>query len=99
MLTHNIAHVSSSKSIIDEESLNQFIASKTSPLSYEITNGHDFIKRLCYRLKTKEGQHNINENQIRLVLHPCFRKENFQQTKLYKDIKNWERKKGRNILK
>ncbi|WP_444350981.1 hypothetical protein [Phocaeicola plebeius] len=96
---HNIAHVSSSKSIIDEESLNQFIASKTPPPSYEITNGHDFIKRLCYRLKTKEGQHNINENQIRLVLHPCFRKENFQQTKLYKDIKNWERKKGRNILK
>lgn len=96
---HNKGYVSSSKLIISEKDLNSFIISNSPCSPKEITNGHDFIKRLCYHLKVQKELHNINEHQIRLILYPCFRKENFQQTSLYREIKEWETSKNKNILR
>ena len=67
---------------------------------YELTNGHDFIKRFCHHLRINDLIHRQeNENSIRNRLHPCFRLEAFVQTQLYQDISDWENANGSNILK
>lgn len=80
--------------------LNHF--KETTPLvvKYELTNGHDFIKRFCHHLRINDLIHRQeNENSIRNRLHPCFRLEAFVQTQLYQDISDWENANGSNILK
>ncbi len=85
---------------IRENELNEFISSHASCDKYELTNGHDFIKRLCHHIKTGYTEHNkLNEERLRNVLHPCFRLDAFVQTVLYRDINVWENNRGKDILK
>ena len=86
--------------IITANDIESFQRDHSPCCEYELTNGHDFIKRFCHHLKAGNLTHRQeNENSIRNRLHPCFRLEAFVQTQLYQDILDWENANGSNILK
>jgi len=86
--------------IITANDIESFQRDHSPCCEYELTNGHDFIKRFCHHLKAGNLTHRQeNENSIRNRLHPCFRLEAFVQTQLYQDISDWENANGSNILK
>ena len=85
---------------IDKQTLLEFISGKEGCNLYELTNGHDFLKRLCHYIQQQFPERtNLNENEFKKTLHPCFRIENFMQTDLYRDIKGWEVDSGKKILR
>lgn len=91
--------VSSSCNPINEIILEQFINNNGACDLYELTNGHDFIKRLCHHIKRLHQQWtNINEEKIKNILHPCYGKKDFSQTNLYHDIHIWEIAAGQTVL-
>lgn len=76
---------------IEESTLDKFIDEKKVCDPYELTNGHDFIRRLCHHIKRKHREwSNLNEERLKNILHPCFNKEDFAETNLYHIIKAWE---------
>ena len=86
--------------IITANDIESFQRDHSPCCEYELTNGHDFIKRFCHHLRINDLIHRQeNENSIRNRLHPCFRLEAFVQTQLYQDISDWENANGSNILK
>lgn len=95
-----ILPMSSNCCIIDEETLKSFIENSDNSDIYELTNGHDFIKRLCYHIKNKyhDIYSNLNEEKIRNILHPCYTREDFSKTDLFKDIQLWGKNLGKDIL-
>lgn len=97
---HNILLKASKNCVsINEQILEQFIDKNIHPDLYEITNGHDFISRLTlYLEKNNCSINNMNEDKLKLILHPCFDTNDFQQTELYRDIKMWQDMRGKTIL-
>lgn len=98
-LHENLSRVSPNCVSIDEEKLNDFINDNIGSDRYEITNGHDFISRLIIHLQNEYDSYtNMNEEKLKLILHPCFDMSDFEDTNLYHDIKEWERLNGKTIL-
>lgn len=95
----NLSYVSRNCISINKETLNNFINDNADYDLYEITNGHDFITRLIFHIKQKDSSmNNINEEKLKLTLHPCFDINDFEKTDLYCDIKHWETLAGKTIL-
>lgn len=85
---------------INEEDLELFIVSRKECDIYELTNGHDFINRLCHYLKEKQiiGSNESNEKSIKNTLHPCYDIIEFAKSDLYHNINVWESKNDVSIL-
>ncbi len=77
---------------INEEDLELFIENRKECDIYELTNGHDFIARLCHhlKLKYKQNQNDLNEKYLKKTLHPCYDQREFAQSNLYYAISAWE---------
>lgn len=56
---------------------------------YELTNGHDFVARLCYWMK-KNKRKQISYDEMEETLQSQFTKKIFFQTDMYKNINRWE---------
>ncbi len=86
--------------MVTADEIETFKQENSSCCKYELTNGHDFIKRFCHHLKTSYNTcRQETETSIRNRLHPCFRKDAFMQTHLYQSISNWENENEVTILK
>lgn len=84
---------------ISKKDLLDFINDNNKCDPYELVNGHDFLNRFCYYIRIQFSEHrNLNENELKKILHPCFRVECFMQTNLYNNIKEWENKNGKVVL-
>lgn len=93
------AHSSNFNENCSLDKLKQFASEKESSIEWtEITNGHDFIKRFVgYCKRNFIGQ--FPEKKIRKLLHENFREEDFSKTHLYSEIRLWEDKNSKQILK
>lgn len=56
---------------------------------YNITNGHDLCKILGFTFKSGKGE--MGEQRIRDVMLCAFRKNDFAETELYKDLSEYQR--------
>ena len=66
---------------------------------FELTNGHDFIKRLCFYIKNIYREWiNLNEEKLKSTLHPCYTKDDFAESDLCHDIQIWEVDTGQTVL-
>lgn len=92
--------VSTNCNKIEKKTLEDFIESKSQSQYdlYEMTNGHDFIKRMIHHIKKKYNTlTNINEEKLKNTLHPCYDIRDFKLTNLYKGIQQWESNNNINI--
>lgn len=86
--------------LIEENAFNTFMDDHAKCDKYEITNGHDFLNRLCCHIKKyKPRCRNINEEKVKTTIHACFDQQEFKETKLYLSIKRWELSEGKVILR
>lgn len=84
---------------INETELKQFICSKGGCDPFELTNGHDFIKRLCFYIKSTYREWiNLNEEKLKSTLHPCYTKDDFAESDLCHDIQIWEVETKQTVL-
>lgn len=80
------------------DALRQFVSEKESQINWkEITNGHDFIKRFAGYCK-RESLGQFSEKKIRTTLHDNFSVQDFLQTQLCSEIRNWENVNSKHIL-
>ena len=80
------------------DALRQFASEKESQINWkEITNGHDFIKRFAGYCK-RESLGQFSEKKIRTILHDNFSVQDFLQTQLCSEIRNWENLNSKQIL-
>ncbi len=96
---HGEIHPKSRKAkVVTKTILNKFKTDHNTCDPYELTCGHDFIKRLCFYLK-KEHRIQKKENDIKDIMRPCFRMDSFKRTELYHSICAWSNKYSLNILR
>ncbi|MGN1142470.1 MAG: hypothetical protein ACI4TF_14820 [Oliverpabstia sp.] len=57
---------------------------------WDITNGHDLCLYLGKMSKTGKGKTSFGEEGIRKFLLGCYRKDDFQKTKLYQSLKEYQ---------
>lgn len=70
--------------------LDNFITNHRVYDKFELTNGHDFLKRLCCNLKFKDVPSNVcAEDKIKLLMRSCFTLKEFEKTDLYLKISEW----------
>lgn len=89
----------SSHGLIEKDDLDDFIERHQECSDWEFINGHDFIQRLCFYLKSTHHKNNLNEEKLKFALYPCFDMNAFQRTLLYGNIRRWEVNNGKPILK
>jgi len=56
----------------------------------ELCNGHHFINIFVFALKGEIGNKNATRDDIETNLRTAYRLQDFQQTNLYNDLKNWQ---------
>lgn len=97
---HNNLRIKSPKveQDISEEELNAFKANHSCTDQYELTCGHDYIKRLCFYLRRNYTKQE-NEDTLKRIMHPCFRMDAFMQTELYHNIRTWSDNQCLDILR
>lgn len=86
------------KQYISEDELKMFKTCHPCCDLYELTCGHDFIKRLCFYLQ-KNYSKQENEDKLKHIMHPCFRMDAFMQTELYHSIQTWSSNQCLEILR
>ena len=66
---------------------------------YNLYNGHDVEKVLALHITKKTlGEKGINDGDIGKSLRIAFRKQDFEATKLYTSLKQWERQTGYSLF-
>lgn len=94
-----ISSFSQPKRSVSASEMEEFQSKNSACCKFELTNGHDFINRLCKYLKDIRREFNKeNEISIKHRLHPCFRLNAFAQTDLYQAILQWEEHQGVDFL-
>ncbi|MCX7110420.1 MAG: DUF4435 domain-containing protein [Proteobacteria bacterium] len=67
---------------------------------YNLCNGHDFEKAFALHITEKAlGKNGINDVDIGKSLRIAFRKQDFEATKLYASLKQWEGQTGYSLFK
>ena len=84
---------------LDEDVFRNFLSTRIDADRYEITCGHDFIKRLILYLKVKGVSINKDETSFKDQMHPYFRLEDFYNTDLYASLCLWQKARDLNILR
>jgi hypothetical protein len=84
---------------IDENTINQFVQSKNIQDSYQLVNGHDFIKMLMLRIKKTKNNLNVKTDNISISLRNSYQIFHFKETKLYSKLFDWQKRNGFTILK
>jgi hypothetical protein len=87
---------SNKKSFPDLNAMNLFI--NKNPISneqlYLFTNGHDLIYAIRNKLHSKNNEaQKYSDKDIATMIRIGYTKEEFEKTKLYKDIDNWNNKR------
>ena len=67
---------------------------ETNPNSFQLTNGHDFMKALSQYVKDSGSGRVIGEDSISSSLRMAFTFEHFKLTHLFSDIKSWSEMKS-----
>lgn len=99
VINSNLVPKSPNAHFITEDQLNEFILANPNVDSYELVNGHDFTKRLISYLKSNyEGFDKYKEENLKILLHACFRLPQFQMTELYGRIQDWSNANEYTIL-
>jgi len=92
--------VSPRRTEVSKEDFEEFVNQRTGVDDYELVVGHDFLQRLAEHIKKLYREWgNLNEKRIRDMLHPNFRESDFEATRLYDCIKEWERQHKKYVLK
>lgn len=73
---------------INPDEVKEFIAQHQPVDCYEITNGHDFINRLCMHVENKT-KYVRNEECMNDTVISHFDSEQFEQTALHKSLRAW----------
>ncbi|MCR4799203.1 MAG: DUF4435 domain-containing protein [Bacteroidales bacterium] len=73
---------------IKPEDVKEFIRENNSVNRYEITNGHDFYKRMCKHIKDKT-KYERNEECLNDSIIALFNNEQFKKTDLHKSLRAW----------
>ncbi len=84
---------------LEEDVFKAFQSSRIAADSYEITCGHDFIKRLILFLKANGVSINKDETSFKDQMHPYFRLEDFYNTDLYASLCLWQKARDLDILR
>ena len=71
-------------SVVDYQSF----AASHSTNDYDLTNGHDFFKRLCGGVNG--AVHKQNYKELNKRVHTSYQVQHFRPTQLYADISGWE---------
>ncbi|MDR3366858.1 MAG: DUF4435 domain-containing protein [Prevotellaceae bacterium] len=87
------------KITIDENTINQFAQSKNIQNSYQLVNGHDFIKILMLRIKKTKNNLNVKADNVAISLRNSYQIAHFRETELYSQLLDWQRQNGFTILK
>ncbi|MEY3881702.1 MAG: hypothetical protein RIQ94_2498 [Pseudomonadota bacterium] len=61
---------------------------------YNLCNGHDAVKALALHITAVNGGKGIKDGEIARTLRVAYRKEDFTTTRLYANLKNWEKQTG-----
>ena len=61
---------------------------------YNLCNGHDVIKAFALHITAINKSKGIKDDEIARSLRIAYRKEDFEQTRLYRNLKNWEQQTG-----
>ena len=89
------------KPCITKQELQDFINQNRSCCKLQITNGHDFIFRLTYMLKTIHNKQlkNINPKEIEKQLRlKAITLETFKHSNLYAELFEWQNQNEKTIL-
>ena len=84
---------------VEERVINEFTRTNASLDIYQLGNGHDLIKLLTLRIKSAKNNLNIKTDNIAQSIRQIYRLADFQKTKLYFSICDWQAKHGYAILK
>jgi hypothetical protein len=87
------------KTTIDESTINQFAQVKKIQDTYQLVNGHDFIKMLMLRIKKTMNNLNIKTDNIAISLRNSYQIAHFKETTLYSKLLDWQKQNGFTILK
>lgn len=90
IMSHIVVRSTDSESVpsFTEQDVYSFVDAQDNYDYYEITNGHDFLKRLIVYFHSI-GCKGINENILRIQLYNLFTFSHFEKTQLYQEILKW----------
>ena len=60
---------------------------------YNLNNGHDVVKAFALHIAKINGK-GVKDDELCKALRIAYRKEDFAQTRLYRNLKNWEQQTG-----
>jgi len=87
------------KTHLEERVISSFINTHTHLDIYQLGNGHDYIKLLTLRIKSAKNNLNVKIDHVAQSIRQIYRLDDFQKTKLYSTIFDWQTQNGCAILK